>query len=85
MSDAALLVCKEKVSKKRRPEGYPETYPRINTMKSSFLQVPVAGIFCLVFTIFTSAASAACPPPFSKFIRNGGYGISDIQGKIIAS
>ncbi|XOF33240.1 MAG: D-alanyl-D-alanine carboxypeptidase/D-alanyl-D-alanine-endopeptidase [Candidatus Electrothrix sp. YB6] len=54
-------------------------------MKSPFLQIPAAGIFCLILTLLTSAASAACPSPFSKLIRNGGYGVSDRKGRIIAA
>ncbi|MDU9050556.1 MAG: D-alanyl-D-alanine carboxypeptidase [Candidatus Electrothrix sp. Rat3] len=31
------------------------------------------------------SASAACSPPFTKLIRNGGYGVSDVKGKLISS
>jgi D-alanyl-D-alanine carboxypeptidase/D-alanyl-D-alanine-endopeptidase (penicillin-binding protein 4) len=41
----------------------------------------------ILFLIAESAepAGAACSPPFTKLIRNGGYGVSDTQGKLISS
>lgn len=41
-------------------------------------------VLSILFFAVQSAA-APCPPPFNKLIRNGGYGVSDLQGKIISS
>ncbi|MCI5163118.1 MAG: peptidase S13, partial [Candidatus Electrothrix sp. AX5] len=44
-------------------------------------------LLALVSILFfiAESASAACSPPFSKLIRNGGYGVSNARGKLISS
>jgi D-alanyl-D-alanine carboxypeptidase/D-alanyl-D-alanine-endopeptidase (penicillin-binding protein 4) len=45
----------------------------------------VIQLFSLLFVAFSQAALAAgCPPPYNKLIQNGAYGVSDLQGKIVA-
>ena len=54
----------------------------IRSAGMNFFRPPVLVIilFCIA-----ESAGAACSPPFHKLIRNGGYGISNTQGQIIAS
>ncbi|WP_339133874.1 MAG: D-alanyl-D-alanine carboxypeptidase [Candidatus Electrothrix sp. GW3-4] len=47
---------------------------------SHLLSIGVSVLF-----LIGESAAASCSPPFNKLIRNGGYGVSDGQGKIIAS
>ena len=44
---------------------------------------PLALVSILFFV--AESAGAACSPPFSKLIRNGGYGVADTNGKLISS
>lgn len=44
---------------------------------------PLALVSILFFV--AESAGAACSPKFTKFIQNGGYGVGDIQGKLISS
>ncbi|MCI5148640.1 MAG: hypothetical protein D3916_04495, partial [Candidatus Electrothrix sp. MAN1_4] len=38
-----------------------------------------------ILFFIAESAGAACSPPFNTLIRNGGYGVSDLKGKIISS
>ncbi|MCI5158889.1 MAG: peptidase S13, partial [Candidatus Electrothrix sp. AUS1_2] len=49
----------------------------------NFFRLLTAGLGVLLFLV--GPAGAACSPPFHKLIQNGGYGVSDIQGRLIAS
>jgi D-alanyl-D-alanine carboxypeptidase/D-alanyl-D-alanine-endopeptidase (penicillin-binding protein 4) len=40
--------------------------------------------FALLFAALSQTVLAAgCPPPYNTLIRNGAYGVSDLQGKIV--
>jgi D-alanyl-D-alanine carboxypeptidase/D-alanyl-D-alanine-endopeptidase (penicillin-binding protein 4) len=42
-------------------------------------------VLLLVLLLLAGPAFASCPAPFSGLIHNGAYGVSDAQGKILAS
>jgi D-alanyl-D-alanine carboxypeptidase/D-alanyl-D-alanine-endopeptidase (penicillin-binding protein 4) len=49
------------------------------------MKFPHPLVLASILFLLAESAGAACSPPFHKLIQNGAYGVSDTQGKVIAS
>ncbi|WP_417915218.1 D-alanyl-D-alanine carboxypeptidase/D-alanyl-D-alanine-endopeptidase [Candidatus Electronema sp. JM] len=54
--------------------------------KNRTMNLVLALFFLLIAPFISSQAvfGAGCPPPFAGLIQNGAYGVSDLEGKVIA-